>query len=76
MISHADFTAAPSYRIEVSMTRSESLSVLVEGPLEERPSGAPSDREPTASATSRLKELPLLPAYRLPLTKHHERREE
>ena len=60
MARHTDLGSAQRCRIEVSMTRSESVAIVVEGPLDDFPRGFPSNhKSPPAPTDSRLSRLPM-----------------
>ena len=55
-----DLGTAPRYRLVVSMTRTESVAMVVEGPLEDLPRRAPFGHAPTAASTDPgLSRLPM-----------------
>jgi len=65
MTQPRDLGTAPRFRLEVSTTRSESIAMVVEGPLEDLSRRAPFSHEPPAATAS-------LGLSRLPMSRSHE----
>ena len=53
MTRRSDLGTEPRYRLEVSMTRTESVAMVVEGPLEDLPRRAPFGHATTPVSTNR-----------------------
>ena len=75
MAKNPHFDSLPSHRIKVSIKRSESISVSVEGTIMDLARDASSTNDVHATTSSRPYEFPSMPSYGPPYSTHLIRRQ-